>query len=49
MVGFIVISWLLIGLMAWQITHTVEQKRHQQQALRRIPVVARPQRRMMDE
>lgn len=48
MVGFIIISWLLIGLMAWQITRTVEQKCHQS-ALRRIPVMVRPPRRMMDE
>lgn len=48
MVGFIIISWLLIGLMAWQRTRTVEQKHHQQ-ALRRIPVMVRSPRRMMDE
>lgn len=48
MVGFIIISWLLVGLMAWQITCTITERRHQQ-VLRRIPVMARPPRRMMDE
>lgn len=49
MVGFIIITWFLAGLMAWQIVRTVAQKRQQQQALRHITVMARPPRRMMDE
>jgi len=50
MAGMIVLTWFLFLVMAWYVWRTAEQKRQQQQSLRRIPVtLSRPQRRQMDE
>lgn len=50
MAGMIVLAWLLFLVMAWYVWRTTEQKRQQQETLRRIPVpLSRPQRRQMDE
>ena len=50
MTGIIVLTWLLFIVMAGYLWRTVEQKRQQQQSLRRVPVpLSRPQRRQMDE
>ncbi len=44
MVGFIVLSWLLVGLMAWQVNQWVQQR-----SPRRVPVTITRPRRLMDE